>query len=418
MLVMTRIAAMVLVSALGLAAQARYDLLLKGGHVIDPKNGISKVLDVAVAGNKIARVAPDIPAAEAKRVANVAGLYVTPGLIDLHAHVYAGTGARSIAGDQSVYPDGFSFRTGVTTMVDAGSAGWRNFPDFRQRVIERARTRVLALLNISAVGMSKGENDPKDMDPAEAVKMARAHADLIVGMKIAHYSLPDWHDVDQALEAARQLDLPLMVDFGHLKGPRNLATLLTEKLRPGDIYTHCYSGWRDELVDGKVNPAMIAARKRGVIFDVGHGGGSFFWFVAVPAFEQKFFPDVISTDLHTGSMNGGMKDLANVMSKILNLGVPLEDVIRMSTWKPAQVIKRPALGHLDVGAEADITVLALERGKFGFLDSEGALRAGDRKLVPELTIRRGAVVWDLNGRASVDWKVFPYRQPRRLQETR
>ncbi len=414
---MIRTTTLLLLASLGLAAQARYDLLLKGGHVIDPKNGISRVMDVAVAGNKIARVAPDIPAAEAKRVANVAGLYVTPGLIDIHAHVYAGTGARSIAGDQSVYPDGFSFRTGVTTMVDAGSAGWRNFPDFRQRVIERARTRVLALLNISAVGMSKGENDPKDMDPAAAVKMARAHADLIVGVKIAHYPLPDWHDVDQALEAARQLELPLMVDFGQLKGPRNLATLLTEKLRPGDIYTHCYAGWRDELVESKVNPAMVAARKRGVIFDVGHGGGSFFWFVAVPAVEQQFLPDVISTDLHTGSMNGGMKDLPNVMSKILCLGVPLDEVIRISTWRPAQVIKRPALGHLDVGAEADITVLALERGKFGFLDSAGALRPGDRKLVPELTIRRGAVVWDLNGRASVDWKVFPYRKPHRLPQS-
>ena len=414
---MTRTTTILLLASLALAAQPRYDLLLKGGHMIDPKNKISRVMDVAVAGSKIARVAPDIPAAEAKRVANVAGLYVTPGLIDIHVHVYAGTGLRAITGDTSVYPDGFSFRTGVTTMVDAGSAGWRNFPDFRQRVIDRARTRVLALLNISGVGMApKGENNPNDMDPAEAVKIAKAHADLIVGVKIAHYARPDWLEVDRALEAAKELDLPLMVDFGKLAGPRNLPTLLEEKLRPGDIYTHCYAGWRDELVaNSKVNPAMIAARKRGVIFDVGHGGGSFFWFVAVPAFEQKFFPDVISTDLHTGSMNGGMKDLPNVMSKILNLGVPLEEVIRMSTWSPAQVIKRPALGHLDVGAEADITVLALERGKFGFLDSAGALRAGDRKLVAEMTVRKGVIQWDLNGRGSVDWKVFPYRKPHRLK---
>jgi len=411
---MTRSTIVLLLASLGLSAQARYDLLLKGGHVIDPKNGISKVMDVAVAGGKIARLAADIPAAEAKQVANVAGLYVTPGLIDIHAHVYAGTGERAIAGDQSVYPDGFSFRTGVTTMVDAGSAGWRNFPDFRQRVIDRARTRVLAFLNISGVGMSKGENDPKDMDPAEAVKMARAHADLIVGIKIAHYARPDWLDVDRAVEAGKQLDLPVMVDFGKLAGPRNLPALLTEKLRPGDIYSHCYAGWRDELVDGKVNPAMIAARKRGVIFDLGHGGASFFWFVAVPAFQEKFYPDVISTDLHTGSMNAGMKDQPNVMSKVLNLGVPLKEVIRMSTWNVARVIKRPALGHLDVGAEADITVLALERGRFGFPDSAGAVLTGDRKLVPEMTIRKGAIQWDLNGRAGVDWKVHPYRKPHRL----
>jgi len=404
-------------TTLAVAAEPRYDLLLKGGRVIDPKNGINKVLDVAVSGGKIALVAPDIPAAEAKSVAGVAGLYVTPGLIDIHAHVYTGTGLRALTGDSSVYPDGFSFRSGVTTQVDAGTSGWRNFPDFRQRVIDRSQTRVLALLNICGVGMApSGENDPNDMDVAEAVKLARAHADIVVGFKIAHYGLPDWREVDRAVEAGKQLDLPVMVDFGHLRGPRSLRELLPDKLRPGDIYTHCYSGWRDELVENaKVNPAMIAARKRGVIFDVGHGGGSFFWFVAVPAFEQKFFPDSISTDLHTGSMNAGMKDMVNVMSKILNLGVPLEEVVRMSTWNPAREIKRPGLGNLDVGAEADITVLGLEQGKFGFLDSAGARRMGERRLVAELTVRKGVVVWDLNGRASVDWKVFPYRKPHVLQ---
>ncbi|MCX6625935.1 MAG: amidohydrolase/deacetylase family metallohydrolase, partial [Acidobacteria bacterium] len=388
-----RATALLLVSICSASAQVHYDLLLKGGHVIDPKNGISRVLDVAIAGGKIARVAPDIGPGDATRVADVAGLYVTPGLIDIHAHVYAGTGLRSLTGDSSVYPDGSGFRSGVTTMVDAGSSGWSNFPDFRQRVIDRAQTRVLALLNISGVGMApKGENDPGDMDAAKAAKMARAHPDIIVGFKIAHYLLPDWRNVDHALDAARQTNLPLMVDFGMPSGPRNISTLLLEKLRPGDIYTHCYSNYRKEMADdGKLNPALFAARKRGVIFDLGHGGGSFYWTVAVPAFEQKFFPDSISTDLHTGSMNAGMKDMANVMSKVLSLGVPLDEVVRMSTWNPAREIKRPELGNLDVGTVADIAVLAMERGRFGFQDSAGGRRMGDRKIVAELTIRNGAV---------------------------
>ena len=401
-----------LLMAGALAGQPIYDLLLQGGHVIDPKNNLSGVMDVAIAGGKIARVAPAIPAAHARRVAAVKGLSVMPGLIDIHVHVYTGTGLKALTGDSSVYPDGFSFRTGVTTMVDAGTSGWRNFPDFLDRVIRRAKTRVLALLNVSGAGMGpSGENDIKDMDPEAMVRMARAHPDVIVGFKTAHFNGPGWEAVDNLVKAGKLADLPVMVDFGNLNSVRNLRELLIEKLRPGDIYTHCYSGLRDELLaDGKVNPAMIAARRRGVIFDLGHGAGSFFWWVAVPAFEQKFYPDVISTDLHTNSMNGGMKDMINVMSKVLNLGVPIEEVVRMSTWNPARQIRRTELGHLGVGAGADVTVLRLDRGEFGFPDSAGAVRPGDRRLALEMTIRDGVVVWDLNGRASQNWKSFPYRK--------
>jgi dihydroorotase len=399
-----------LLSACALSAQP-YDLLLKGGHVIDPKNGISKVADVAIAGGKIARVAPGIAASEARRVADVSGLYVTPGLIDIHVHVYAGTGIRAITGDSSVYPDGFSFRSGVTTMVDAGSAGWRNFADFKQRVIDRAQTRVLAFLNISGGGMDvDGEDDVADLDPEAAANMARQHPDLIVGFKTAHYNGPGWTSIDNSVKAGNLTNLPVMVDFGTVNEIRNLNTLLMDKLRPGDIYTHAYSGHRDELLHGKLNPAMQAGRKRGIVFDLGHGGGSFYWFVAVPAFEEKFYPDVISTDLHTGSMNAGMKDMIKVMAKVLNLGVPLDDVIRMSTWTPARDIKRPDLGQLDVGAEADIAVLRLDKGRFGLPDSAGARMWGDRMLACELTVRNGRVVWDLNGRAAEDWKVFPYKK--------
>ncbi len=396
-----------------LSAQPPYDLLLKGGHVIDPKNRLNAPLDVAIAGGKIARLAAGIPASEARRVADVSGLYVVPGLIDIHVHVYAGTGVKGvIAGDQSVYPDGFSFRTGVTTMVDAGSAGWRNFPDFRQRVIERARTRVLAFLNIAAGGMGpEGEDDPRLLDAEAAARTAAAHRDRIVGFKTAHYAGPGWLSIDRTVQAGKLADLPVMVDFGYLDAERNLKTLLTEKLRPGDIYTHCYSGHREELLEnGKLNPVMKVGRQRGVLFDLGHGAGSFFWYVAVPAFQEKFYPDTISTDLHTGSMNAGMKDLPNVMSKVLNLGVPLADVVRMVTWDAARAIRRPELGHLDVGAEADVTVLRLDRGRFGFLDSAGARMMGTQLLVAELTVRRGRVEWDLNGRAAQDWTTFPYKK--------
>lgn len=405
----------VMLAAAAAQAQPAYDLLLKGGHVIDPKNGINGRMDVAVAKGRVARVAASIDPRQAARVVDASGLYVVPGLIDMHVHVYAGTGLKGVyTGDLSVYPDGFSFRTGVTTMVDAGTAGWRNFPDFRQRVIERARTRVLAFLNIVGGGMGiTSEDDPADMNPEAAVRMARENRDLIVGIKVAHYSKEGWPDVDNALKAANELKVPIMVDFGWTNENRNLKILMEEKLRPGDIYTHCYSGHRDELVDGKTNPAMWNGRKRGILFDVGHGGGSFYWNIAVPMTREGFWPDSISTDLHTGSMNAGMKDMTNVMSKILNLGAPLEDVIRMSTWAPARQIGRTDLGHLSEGAEADITVLSLQKGKFGFIDAAGARLAGDRLLVAELTIKGGQVMWDRLGWAATDWEKFPYRKRER-----
>lgn len=404
-----KLVALVLLSA-SLSAQPAYDLLIKGGHVIDPKNNISRVMDVAVANGRIAAVAANIDPATAKRVASAAGLYVTPGLIDMHVHVYAGTGLKSLTGDLSVYPDPISFRNGVTTMVDAGTSGWRNFPDFRQRVIDRAKTRVLAFLNIGAVGMApKGENNPEDMDPNEAIRMTEENKDVIVGFKVAHFAHGGWLDVQNAVKAGNATKRPIMVDFGNVDADRNISTLLLDKLRPGDIYTHCYSGRRLEVLPGgKWNPVMQEGRKRGVLFDVGHGGASFYWPVALPAIQQKFYPDTVSTDLHMGSINAGMKDMMNVMSKMLALGLSVDDVIRMSTWTPAKEIQRPELGNLDVGAEADIAVLQVEKGKFGFLDGAGARYPGTQRFVTELTVRKGVVVWDLNGIAAPDWKDYPY----------
>ncbi len=389
----------------------RYDLLLRGGHVIDPRNGISAVRDVAIRAGTVAAVAPDLNAAEAAQTVDVSGLYVTPGLVDIHVHVYAGTGeAGSYAGDNSVYPDGFTFRAGVTTVVDAGSSGWRNFDDFQSRVIARSRTRVLAFLNIVGHGMRGGafEQDLGDMEVQPTAAAARGHRDTIVGIKTAHYAGPEWAPVERAVEAGTAADVPVMVDFGRNRPERPLAELVTAKLRPGDIYTHVYSGLRNELDrPGHLNPALFAGRKRGVIFDVGHGGGSFLWRVAAPAVQAGFLPDSISTDLHIGSMNAGMKDMLNVMSKLLALGVSLDDVVLRSTWNPAREVKQPSIGHLSVGAVADIAVLRVEHGRFGFVDSYGARLGGSSRLVCELTLREGDVVYDLNGLTKREWHELP-----------
>src|SRR5262245_22183825 len=405
---MTKLSLILFASAM--AAQTNYDLLLQGGRVIDPKNGIDGRMDVAIANGKIARVASSIPAADARRVANVSGLLVTPGLIDIHVHVYQRPENRSLERDSSVQPDAHTFRSGVTTVVDAGTSGWRTFPNFKARVIDKSQTRVLALLNISGAGMGTGKEDEvSEMDADAAARTAKANRNAIVGFKSAHYAGAGWESVEAAVKAGKDADMPVMVDFGYLNQVRNLPTLLLNKLRTGDIYTHCYSGHREELLgDGKVNPAIFAARKRGILFDVGFGAGSFYWYVAVPAVQQGFVPDSISTDLHISSMNAGLKSMANAMSSVLSLGPRIEQVIAMSTWNPAREIKRTDLGNLDVGSEADVAVLRVDKGQFGFIDSAGAANSGTQVIVPEMTVRRGRVVWDLNGRASQNWKSFPY----------
>jgi dihydroorotase len=394
------------------AAEPKYDVLLRGGHVIDARNNLSAVRDVAIAGGKVAAVAPKIDPADAFKTIDVSGLYVTPGLIDIHAHVFTGTGEKgSYAGDSSVYPDGFTFRVGVTTVVDAGGAGWRNFEDFKSRVIDRSKTRVFALINIVGNGMrgDQYEHNLEDMQVPPAVEMAKKYPGVIVGVKTAHYRGPEWTPVENAVAVGTAANIPVMVDFGANKAERPLAELVTRKLRPGDIYTHLYSGLRNELdpATGKVNPGLFEGRKRGVIFDVGHGGGSFAWRVAVPAIKEGFWPDSISTDLHIGSMNAGMKDMLNVMSKFLVLGMSLEDVIAKSTWAPAKEIKQEQLGNLSVGSPADIAVLRVENGNFGFVDSFGGRLKGNKKLVAEMTLRDGKVVYDLNGLARPDWETLP-----------
>ena len=391
-------------------------MLLQGGHVVDAKNKISAIRDVAILNGKIAEVAPRIDPSKAFKVVNLSGLYVTPGLIDIHVHFYAGTGEpRSYAGDLSLSPDGFTFRNGVTTVADAGCSGWRNFEDFKQRIIDRSKTRVLVFLNIVGNGMRGGkfENDLSDMAAKPAAEMALKYPGLIVGIKSAHYAGPEWTPIENAVQAGTIAKIPVMVDFGSNRKERPMPELVTKKLRPGDIYTHLYSGLRDELdAAGHVNPALFEARKRGVIFDVGHGAGSFAWRVAIPAMKESFPPDSISTDLHVGSMNAGMKDMLNVMDKFLAMGMSMEEVIARSTWNPAREIKHEELGNLSVGSPADIAVLRLEKGDFGFADMYGARLRGSFKLNCEITLRDGKVVYDLNAITRPDWNTLPkdYRQ--------
>ncbi|WP_321475007.1 amidohydrolase/deacetylase family metallohydrolase [uncultured Paludibaculum sp.] len=391
-------------------AQTRYDMLLKGGRVIDPKNNINAVMDVAVKDGKIAAVAPNLPASDASKVIDVAGLIVTPGLLDMHAHVFSTTGvADAWAGDNSVRPDDFSFRTGVTAMADAGSSGWRNFEQFKLTVIDRARTKVFAFINIAGLGMMTNivEQHPEDMKPEELARLAKKFPDVVVGVKTAHWESPAWTAVDKALEAGRLMNKPIMVDFGYFKPERPYWQLVTQKLRPGDISTHAFRAtvpWID--AKGKIYSYLQQARDRGVIFDTGHGGGSFAWRNAVPAIAQGFYPDTISTDLHTDSMNGAMMDMPTTMSKFLAMGMPLDQVILRSTWRPAQVIHHEEVGHLTVGAEANIAAFALNDGKFNFMDSDKGTFPGKQRLQCELTIRAGKIVWDWNARSGVDYRTL------------
>ena len=398
-------------SFIGSKAQ-QFDILLKGGHVIDAKNNIDEVMDVAVSGNTIARVDKNISSSDAAKTVDVKGLYVVPGLIDIHAHNFFGTKEDAYLSNSYIAlpPDGFTFRSGVTTVVDAGGAGLRNFKTFKKQAIDHSKTRVLCFLNIVGSGMKGGavEQNLADMDAKLTAIEARAHAEYIVGVKVAHYQGDEWEPVERAVVAGKLADIPVMIDFGGSQPALSLETLFMEKLRPGDIFTHAYAhvNGRMPIVDskGKLRPFVLEAQKKGIIFDVGHGGGSFLFGQAVPAVEQGLKPNTISTDLHTGSMNGGMKDITNIMSKFLNMGMTIREVVECTTIKAAIAIKKPALGHLSTGAVADLAVLKLENGAFGFIDTKGLRMDGNKKLVCELTIRNGAVVWDLNGIASPSWR--------------
>lgn len=401
------IAYAIFIFSLSFSIQAQeIDILLKGGHVIDPKNNIDSRMDVAIANGKILRVAADIPSSGAKRVINAEGFYVTPGLIDLHTHVFVGSKDGFADGFSCLSPDDITFKAGITTVVDAGTSGWRNFPVFRKQVIERSQTRVLAFLNIAGSGMTgfPSEEDVNDMDPHMTSLVIQQYPDIIVGVKIGHYRGSEWTPLDRALEAGRTANVPLLLEC-HL--PNMSLEGILERMRPGDIYTHsfCTAVDRTCILDeqGLLRQCVLDAQKKGVRFDVGHGGAMFHFSVAVPALKQGLPPNSFGSDLHRFSMNSGMKNMLDIMSKYLNMGMTIQDIIFRATWNSANSIKRPDLGQLSEGAEADLAVLSVRKGNFGFVDAGGAKMTGDRKFEAEMTIRSGKIVWDQNGLAAQEW---------------
>jgi dihydroorotase len=413
---------MALGSQLPAQAQAtRYDLLLKGGHVIDPANDVDKVADVAISAGKIAAVAESIPASAAEKVVDVSGLYVTPGLIDIHFHVGHGGAPLNWFAPEAPsrtaplgVPADIALAAGVTTIVDAGTAGADTFLEEKEEVIDHAKIRVLAFLNIVADGMNgRLEQTVEQMDPQLCAQTIRKFPDLIVGVKTAHYwtekpwdaAHPPWAAVDQAEECGRLANVPVMFDFWP-RLERTYAELILKKMRPGDIHTHVFAQqFPILLADGKLNPILAEARRRGVLFDVGHGAGSFWFRNAVPAVKQGFIPDSISTDLHTGDFT--VLSMTEVMSKFLAMGVPLEDLIRGSTVNPAKEIRRPELGTLSAGREADVAVLEVLHGHFGYIDDGYARMDGNVKVVARMTIRAGRILYDPSGLSMVEWEKAP-----------
>jgi dihydroorotase len=390
-------------------AQQPFAILIRNGCVLDARSRLHDTLDIAISDGHIARMEKHIDPAQAVQVVDAHGLYVMPGLIDLHTHVFYGIDpARAYCGGtEGVVPDGLSFRSGITTMVDAGSSGWRDFPAFKKQVIDNSRTRVLAFVNIVGSGMrgSAYEQDTKDMDGKLTAQVARQFKDFIVGVKVAHYVGPEWTPVDEAVKAGQLAGIPVMVDFGSSTPPLPINELFFKHLRPGDIFTHCFGQLksREAIVDPVtkvLKPFVREAQQRGTIFDVGYGEISFSFSQAIPALKSGFYPNSISTDIHVRNINGAMKDLLNTLSKFMALGMSLDSVVASATWNPAREIRHEDLGHLSVGSPADIAILGLQQGRFAFFDYTGYRIEGRLRLECEMTIRDGKIVYDLNGIAS------------------
>jgi dihydroorotase len=371
-----------------------YDLILRGGRVIDPSQKLDAVTDVAFAGGKVARVGPGLKPDDATDVRDVAGAIVTPGLIDLHTHVYWGGTSLGIDAED------FCRRSGVTTAIDTGSAGPGNFAGFRKHVIERSEVRILAFLHVSFAGIYAfsprvmvGESEEiRLMAPVDAVEVANANRDLIVGIKVRvglHASgRSGTVPLDIALQAADEAGLPLMC---HIDDPPPSYEEVLERLRPGDILTHAFRPFPNSpaTAQGTVKRAVLEARARGVTFDIGHGKGSFAFKTARAMLANGFLPDTISSDVHALCIDGPAFDQVTTMSKFLCLGMTLKDVIAASTVNAATAVKRPELGSLKPGSVGDATILSIKDGQFDYVDVVGEHLAGNRRIVSDGVVIAG-----------------------------
>jgi dihydroorotase len=371
------------------------DLLLKGGRVIDPSQGIDKLADVAFANGRVAAIGANLTAGPGTKVRDVKGLLVTPGLVDLHTHVYWGGTSLGVEATE------VARRSGVTTCIDAGSAGPGNFHGFRHHVIQPSPVRILAYLNLSFAGIYAFSStvmigecaDINLLDLRECRRVAEANRDLVVGIKVRvgrHASAASGiAPLDMALEVAEEAGLPVMC---HLDYPPPSRKDVLTRLRKGDVLTHCFRPFPNapSAPGGGVRDEVLAARERGVIFDIGHGGGSFGFGTTRAMLDAGFLPDSISSDVHCISIEGPAYDLLVTMSKFLCLGVDLPTVIRAATVAPAAAVGRSDLGTLKVGSLGDASVIALEQGEFTYRDVLGEVLKGNQKLAPRGIVIDGA----------------------------
>lgn len=385
-----------------------YDLLLKGSRIYDPRSGLKGRYDIAIQKNKIIRIAKNIDSRQARKKIIVRKGWIVPGLIDIHTHVFAGSASGKFAnGLSSVNPDMYCPMNGITTVVDAGTSGWRNYMDFKNQVIQNSRTRVLAFLNIAGTGMSGKplEEDSLDMQWAPVKALLASDSTYIVGFKVGHFTQEGTTPMRIARTMGDSARLPVFVEC-HL--PNIPLEVQLSFLKKGDIMTHCYEQVeeRETFVDdkGNIREWILQAKERGVLFDLGHGAAGFVFDQSIPAIQKNFLPYTFGTDLHRNSIAASMKSLPNVMSKFMAMGVPFWEVITRSTWNAAQAIHRTELGQLTEGGIADLALLKLQRGQYGFTDAAGKRIKGNKRITVELTIRDGKVIWDLQGRLAEKWQ--------------